>query len=573
MTCHEMKHVRSGSNQRIFTLVLAFLLIPLPSIADEPPLIVEEPAIDISDEPQKKFIELPDVSATETSTTTDIGLIQDVQFQGGTVFELDELADLVLPIIGQPASRDLLLSTLDSITRKYINAGYPLSYAQIPSGQQQQLKAGKVVIVLVEGYIARSEIDVEDRHIEKRLQRYIDKMLNEKPLSRSTFERYSALMKATPGYQFRIQVPRPKTASGATTIRVEQVSKKTFEPTIAFDKSQNESNQIFGSVTSQSLTSYGDMLTVSALLPDSTIERFYALHYQQNLGVDGWQLEGAVDHFKSTNDDQFFVSDIPINFEEDKQRERLRLGLSYPMTLSKHAEWWLGGRVHYLNENAVYQLSTNGSTGEIKKKLRYSAFEAYSRWQWQGRQSLTSWNIGLKQGIDVGNNKNELVDASGTRQGSESVHFNYFNTELLWRYRPSVRWQVQSRLHGFWSDDVLPSAEQVRYGGQRFARGYPEGQAQGDRGYAAEVEWRYLQPVNLGIVKRIEPYIVIDNARTELRSVSQRASLSSVTIGTQLTDDRTYAVSLEYSKPTGDLPINSNSRNPIYNIRIRWQFN
>lgn len=560
-----------SSNKSLLIVSLVFLLMvifPVVCIGDEPPLIVEQLGFDIGEEPEPE-VELPDISAEESFTET-ISVINDVRFQGGTVFELESLAELVLPLIGQAASRESLISVLDSITQKYVEAGYPLSYAMIPPGQQ--LASGRVVIVLVEGYLAASEIDVEETHIEKRLQRYLDRMMQEKPLTTATFERYSALIEATPGYQFRIRVPRPQSASGATTIRVEQASKQGLQSSLAFDKSKNEPRRLFGSLTSQSLTSYGDKLTVSALLPNSTIDRFYSINYEQNLSVSGWQLDVSANHFKSVNDDRFFVTDIPVDFEENKERERLQVGLSYPLTLGRQSSWWLGGRLHYLNERARFELSTNGANTEITKKLRYSALEAYSRWQFRSSQSFTSLQISAKQAMDLGNNKNQLDQAGVSRRGSESTHFTYLNTDFQWRYRLSQHWQLQTRGNAFWSDDILPSAEQARYGGMRFARGYPEGQAQGDRGYAAELEFRYLWPVNGTLIRRVEPYIVLDSARTELRSGGPRASLSSASLGIQLTDNQHYAVNFEYAKPTGDKPIDSDRRNSVYNIRIRWQF-
>jgi hemolysin activation/secretion protein len=213
-----------------------------------------------------------------------------------------------------------------------------------------------------------------------------------------------------------------------------------------------------------------------------------------------------------------------------------------------------------------------GETVDIEKELRYSALELHTQWQQRSSKRIIQLNAGVKQGLEIGSNRNQLTDANGTRSGTESVHFTAFNVDGAWRYLLHPRWKLQSRANIFWSDDILPSAEQVRYGDKRFGRGYPDGQAQGDRGYAAEIELRYLQLLGFELIKRMEPYLVIDAARTKLRANSNEQELSSAAIGVDITDSQYYSVGLEYAKAMGDPHFKTGDRDPIYNIRLRWQF-
>ncbi|AFJ01248.1 hemolysin activation/secretion protein [Methylophaga frappieri] len=538
--------------------------------ANEPPLIVDEP-FQKTPEISPSESELPSVPSESESVKTNAPaqVINDVNIIGGTVFDLETLSEWLQPIIGKTAQRDLLLQVVNKITTAYVQAGYPLSYAAIPPGQD--LTKGRLSLVLVEGYLARSEIDVEEDHIQKRIERYVTQLMAEKPLTRKTFERYTALIESTPGYQFRIKVPRPQSASGATTIRVEQTKKKRYKTGVALDTAGDEPNRLLGSLTLNSMTSHADQLTLSGLIPNDTIDRFYSVNYAQHLNSHGLKLNMMMSHFKTDNDDRFFVSDIPVDFVENKTRNQFNIGLSYPIELQKKYSWWVGGKLHHLDEEADYDLNVASTTSEINKDLTYSSLEAFSNMQFNSPKSVTLWQFSVRQGVDLGANENRLIQAGSSRRGVEDLHFTTLSTTVFWRYRFAPKWQLQSRLHGHWSDDSLPSAEQARYGSTRYARGYSEGQAQGDRGYAGEVELRYLHNLNTRFLKQVQPYIILDTAHTELRSGGARRSLSSATVGIELSDNDHYGINLEYSLPTGDRPIDSDDRSAIFNLRFRWQ--
>lgn len=553
----------------------AILFLPLfigqQAFAVEPPFIVEEaqPEAFVEDKPD---VELPQKEALSTAKHVDTVHIERVQFQGGSVFELEELAQLVEPLIGRDVTKVDIVKVLRAITAKYKDAGYALSFAFLP---KQSTADGMLTITLVEGYVARSEIVVEDPDVKKRIERLAAKLQNEKPLRQSTFERYVSLIESTPGYKFKIRVPKPKTLGGGTTIRVEEAKAEWITTSLGFDDSKEEELKLLASATLNGLTSFGDSLTVSTLLPNDTVDAYYALNYRQDIGADGLQLELSGNHFESQGDDRIFLSDIPVNYVENKDRDRLRAGLKYPLNLGKNSAWWVGSNLHYLDENSTFELSRAdgaGQTVEIEKSLRYSALELYSNWYKQTKRQVFRLSGSIKQGIDLGGQRNEIRDANTSRKGSETTHFNALRLDAAWRYLLSPRWRVQTKANLFWSDDILPSAEQIRYGGPRFGRGYPDGQAQGDKGVAGEVELRYLQPLPTAFIKRLEPYLVVDAAKTQLRSNDNEQELVSAAIGLDITDGHYYSLGLEYAKPLGDAHFESGDRSPIYNIRVRWQF-
>lgn len=548
------------------------LFIPLAAQGVEPPFIVDESEQQISEPKKQTDVTVPDEKSLSTAPEVKTIKVEEVQFRGGSVFSLDQLAKMVEPLLGRDVTKSEIVTVLRGITTRYKEAGYALSFALLPD---QNTSDGVLTIVLVEGYIARQEIVIEDEDVKARVAKLAARMQTEKPLTTATFERYLKLIEATPGYRFKVRVPKPKTYGGGTTIRVESVNSEWIEGTMGLDDSKEEELKLLPGVRLNSLTSHGDRLTARALLPNDSVEAYYALNYQQDLGTDGLRLTLAANHFESEGDDQIFVADIPLDYQENKQRDSLRAGIEYPLQLSRKSAWWLGSRLHYLDEDAVYQLRRIDGLGrpvEIEKTLRYSALEVYSNWTRQFSRQIVRLSGSIKQGLDIGNTKNSIIDANGSRQGSETTHFNFVRLDALWRYMLSSQWRVQSKLNLFWSDDVLPSAEQIRYGGPRYGRGYADGQAQGDKGLAAEIELRYLQPIAMDFIKRIEPYLVIDTARAKLRASDRDQELISAALGVDITDTDSYTLGLEYAKPLGDDHIETEDKSPVYNLRIRWQF-
>ncbi len=541
------------------------------AFAVEPPFIVDEsePEAFVEDKPD---VELPQKEALSTAKHVDTVHIERIQFQGGSVFELNDLAQMVEPLIGKDVSKSDIVKVLRVITARYKEAGYALSFAFLP---KQSTADGLLTIALIEGYVARSEIEISDEDVKRRIERLAAKLHNEKPLKQATFERYVSLIESTPGYKFKIRVPKPKTLGGGTTILVEEAKAEWITTSLGFDDSKEEELRLLASATLNGLTSYGDSLTVSTLLPNDTIDAYYAINYRQDIGADGLQLELSGNHFESQGDDRIFVADIPVNYQENKDRDRFKAGLKYPLYLQKNSAWWLGGNLHHLDENSIYELSRADGAGqavEIEKELRYSAFELYSNWYKQTKRQVFRLSGGIKQGMDLGGQRNHISDASGSRKGSETTHFNALRFDATWRYLISPRWRLESKANLFWSDDILPSAEQIRYGGPRFGRGYADGQAQGDEGMAAELELRYLQPLPMALIKRLEPYVVVDAAKTRLRSNDNEQELVSAAVGVDITDGTHYNLGLEYAKPLGDVHFESGDRSPIYNVRVRWKF-
>lgn len=537
-------------------------------MANELPLIVEDKAL--LQPAASTELEMPDQQALSQADTAERLYIKHIQFQGGTVFELTELASLVEPLIEQQVDRQTLASVLKSITRKYQQAGYPLAYAMVP---EQSMQAGQLTIVLVEGAIVRSELVVEDESVRQRIEALITRLYEEKPLHKATFERVVGLIEQIPGYSFSVHVPKPKTFNGATTIRVEQDDFQKYEWNFGWDTGSEDDTHLLAGLTINDLSRPEDSLRLSSLIPNDSVKHYYMLNYERALGNDGLKLDVSTSQFKTEGDDRIFASDVPLNYQENKTRSRISADIKYPLQLGQQSAWWIGSGLDYVDEEADYNLSHMDGSGAlaIEKDLRYSALSIFTNWHQATQRHHVNVQAKIKQGLDLIGHENRLNTGADTVRGSESTHFNLLRLDAGWRYRLSPRWRVQTKANLFWSDDILPSAEQIRYGGARYGRGYVDGQAQGDRGTAIELELRYQQPVSSRFISNVQPYLILDASRTELNANERVQALSSAALGVDISYREYYRLGFELARPLGDPHVESDDRSPVYSLRLRWQ--
>ncbi len=170
------------------------------------------------------------------------------------------------------------------------------------------------------------------------------------------------------------------------------------------------------------------------------------------------------------------------------------------------------------------------------------------------------------------------------RQGIEGgvAHSDVPNTDIAftrWRgngetaYLFDKKWRLSSSIEGDWSDNNLPEPERVSFGGLRFGRGYPDGDASGDYGYGGQVEMRYLHTRDSIWLNSIQPYVVLDTARTYFNAVPANRKLASYAAGVTIGDGKHYSLSLEGARPIGDVPSDSDKRGWRFNATFTYNFN
>jgi hemolysin activation/secretion protein len=543
----------------------------LPALIDNRQPTLSQPLQEVREQQLRSTtrVELPD-SADELDRDTRIP-VEHVNIVGGSVFDLESLAVDLVPMVGHEIRLGDLIDAVEAITERYQKADYPLSYAYLPANN---FVDGIVTVVVVEGHIVRNEILVANSAVASRVERLANRMHGERPLTRATFERYTALIDRIPGAQLAISAPVPRTPSGGTTLRVEERDTRRIQAGLSVEGGNEDDFLVLGNLSLQANTPYGEQLSFAALMPVDNDDEFYAVEYQHQLGSDGLRITFGANRFDSSNNEPLLLLGQELDVHESKVRDRFRVAADYPLQLRRTRLWEVGMAVDHHNERVDYDIRLDGELlGHTRQDLRYSALELNTTYRIGDAQRLLEIRGDLRQGIDLGANRNEIHAEEQLVASDESLHFTRAGAQARWAEQLTPNWRLSTRLAGFWSDDRLPMAERGNYGGSRFGRAYPDGQAEGDKGYAGEVELRYLHSLAGGAwLTHIEPYVLVDAARTEFNRHDIRNELISAVGGVELSNSTNYRLGVEYAHPMGDRDQETGRRSGRINARITWQF-
>ncbi|MGK2741371.1 ShlB/FhaC/HecB family hemolysin secretion/activation protein [Tepidicaulis sp. LMO-SS28] len=543
----------------------------LPSLIDErDPTRAEglREAIDVPGDKPGAEVTLPDTQqglSRETPVT-----VTHVRFVGGTVFPLEELSADFQPMIGEDVPLGEIADAVQRITARYQQAGYPLSYAYMPGND---LTDGTLVIVVVEGYIARTEIEVDNEAVAARIEALAEPLFAERPLTRASFERATLLMERIPGAKFAMRAPVPKTANGATTLRVEEREIDRFSTGGSLEGGDEDDYLLLVNGAMRGFTPFAEELSAAAILPTGD-DRYYAAEYAQDIGTDGLRLRLGVNRFEGESDDTILLLGQNIRVREDKIRTRFSAGLSYPLILARQERWMLETRLQHHDEDADYTYSLMGQPfAQATQQLRYTAADLSSAYQRVTMTRLYEIRGEVRQGFDPGNtNRNRITIGNTVTDAPERTEFTRLASQGRWVEQFLPRWRITARADGFWSPDRLPQPEQGNYGGRRFARAYPDGQGEGDYGYAGDIELRYIQPLGFTWLTSIEPYVLVDGAHTGFNDLDLEHNLASGVIGFDISNGKNYRLGLEYAYPFGDEDIETGDRDGRINVRVSWNF-
>lgn len=488
--------------------------------------------------------------------------IRKLQIEGGTVYPLAETAQVYAPLIGRETNLAQLIEATRGITRRYQEDGYLLSYAFLP---QQNFENGLVRVVLVEGYIKDYQQTGDIGSVSAYVDKLAQKLLAERPLTRKTFERYTTLMSRIPGLSVQAQVPPPGTTDGATHMQI-QASRKPFTTSMSLVQKSRGGTQALLSATSNSQTSMGEQLSVSGLFPPGEDkEHYYRVDYNQFINAEGTQLALAAERYRADPNSSVQL-DGGFELKPHQSIDRYSIGLSHPFIASPTESLTLGTRLYAVDQTTRYKLVGFPLSFDIESNLRALAFEG--DWRRADAQRLRIISAGLYQGIDG------LGAKARSDLGVAKPDLDFFRLRLSGVQSDKFFDNWQGVLSGalYWSDNTLPDSERVTFGGQNFGRGYPDDQGSGDKGWGVAYEVNYSFNRAGNWVKILQPYVVVDRAKSWFNDLPVKANdMSSAAVGLRFGDKKYYNIALEAAKPMSDIALDSFNRRPLYTLSFSYQ--
>ncbi|WP_207865691.1 ShlB/FhaC/HecB family hemolysin secretion/activation protein [Pseudomonas sp. 58(2021)] len=500
----------------------------------------------------------PGAAATEPLKMGTKIKLKTVQIEGGTLYPLNELAEVFKPLIGHEPSLADLIEATRTITRRYQSDGYLLSYAFLP---QQTFEGGVARVVLVEGYVRDVEVQGDIGRVKGLIDRLAAKIQAERPLTRKTFERYTTLMTRIPGVTLQAQVPPPGTTDGATTL-LAQASRKPFTSTLSTTEDNRNGTQALLGVSSNSQTSMGEQLTLSGLFPPGKDhEHYYRLDYSQFLDDEGTQLSLSASRYRADPGTNVLLNN-GLELKPHRENDRYSIGFSLPLIAASNELLTAGARLYAVNDKTRYNVIGYPLSVEERTDVRALAFE--SDWRKADARQLRILSGGVYQGLD----------SMGAHTNNSAIDLNFLRLRLSGVQSDKFFDNWQGVLSGalYWSDDTLPDSERAVFGGQNFGRGYPDDQASGDKGWGVAYEINYSFNRDGNWVRILQPYVVLDRSRSWFNQLPVQAnSLSSAAVGLRFGDAKYYNIALEAAKPMSDEALDTFNRRPRYSVSFSYQ--
>ncbi|WP_017735282.1 ShlB/FhaC/HecB family hemolysin secretion/activation protein [Pseudomonas sp. CBZ-4] len=489
--------------------------------------------------------------------------ISKLQIDGGTVYPLKELALAFEPLIGHETNIAQLIEATRSITKRYQTDGYLLSYAFLP---EQSFDGGLVHVVLVEGYVRDYQLQGDIGSVSSYVEKLADKLKAERPLTRKTFERYTTLMGAIPGVTLQAQVPPPRTTDGGTHMQI-TASRKPFTTSMSLNQASRGGLQALVSATSNSQTSMGEQLTVSALAPPGNDkEHYYRAAYSQFVNAEGTQLALSGEHYRAEPGTNVQL-DGGFQLKPHQAIDRFSIGVSHPVIASPTESLSLGTRIYGVDQKTRYQLVGFPNRFDLETNLRALAFEG--DWRKADTDQLRILSAGLYQGIN-GLGAKTRSDFEGTKPDLDFFRLRLSGVQSNKLFGSNFQGVLSAAF--YWSDDTLPDSERATFGGQNFARGYPDDQGSGDKGWGLAYEINYSYNRAGDWVRILQPYVVFDRAKTWFNVLPIRGNdLSSAAVGLRFGDSQYYNIALEAAKPLSDVALDSFDRRPRYTLSFSYQ--
>lgn len=489
---------------------------------------------------------------------TDRFVLTGVTITGATAFSGEELAPLYERYMATEVSRSDLINIADATTALYQEQGFTLSRAYIPT---QSIIAGVIELKIVEGYVEEVLIATEADNIN--VNRYTAKILSERPLSQSTFERNLLLMHDLAGLQVTdIALAETVEGSGAYTLGL-TISYDAWEGSLYSD---NRGTRAVGPIqlgiatTANSLLNSGEAFTASAYTTPTNPEelQFGQLRFHQPIGSDGFGLilEGA---YSRSN-----PSSATNNFGRNGTSAFGGLTIEYPLIRMRNETLWLRGSFDMRNSNdeTDFGVIFDDRLRVARLKVDYLRTD-----KWNGTNFVT---VGVAQGLDI-------LGASGaghrwaSRADGRVQFTKFFADYYRWQRLLGDELAIALRASGQKSSAPLLSSEEMGLGGARFGRAYEYSELTGDDAAAASVELQFTPTFNTSVVDNITFYGFYDIGAVWNRNApsdTRRMSLASAGGGIRFRLLEQLSTTVEAAKPLTRNTSRTGDRDPQFHFSL-----
>lgn len=538
--------------KRLLTIIIGVcaLLAPAVSLAQTAPLIIDRSRPDRTPpagEPQKAA---PTGSGrVEAAPATSVSFaLKTVKVQGSSLAET-ALAGAYASYIGKTVTSADLNAIADAVGAAYAKSDIALYTILLP---RQSFEGGQLRLVAVEGYVSDVLVSGDEDPSPTLTKAYAEKLTSEKPLRRSTLERYVALMRDVPGATVEVQFLQG-TKPGAVKMDLKRKFKR-LQTSLAINNRGSTllgRTQVEAGVTANGLLREGDQTRLTVLVP-TEIKRFQyvGLTHAEPLGASGASLNLSVGYLKTRPK--------IVGFDLKGSATTAGAQITYPAIRSNTKNLYLTGGLDGVN-------SDNALFGQLLSEERTRVARVAAAYSQQSAKQALSVSVTASQGVDG-------LGARLSTPAFGKADFTKLNGQANLT-RQKGQFVVRLAANGQYAGTRLPASEQYALGGSQFGRGFASAVISGDSGYAGslEVAWR---PKNAPkALTGSELYGFTDGGKVSGRNRGigpTEASISSAGAGVRAAVMSKTVIELEVGKPLS--APRGVSRDVAFSINLRTLF-
>ncbi len=392
-----------------------------------------------------------------------------------------EVAALFSSMTGKTVHVSDVLAAASKITDIYKAHGYTLSFGYVPT---QNFAGGLVHIVVVEGYVADVEIKGDPGNMERRIRAIAQHIVKDRPLRQKTFERYLQVLGMLSGVHIEANVPAPTTTDGATRL-ILSVKRTRFNATTGVDFDHPGVQGLTG-VTENGMTPLGEQLGFSTLLPSGPgDQRLYSLTYLQPLGSDGLALHTSGSHYQGNPDTD---NQLPAYLQQNLHQDQYAISASYPLLLDNHTNLTATGGAYATTLQETYTNTVNSA--RLTQNYGLRVLDAKLDYTKASDTSAQKINLEIAHGLDALGANASVVTQVGDRVevAPADPQFTRYDATFIQSNVWPHRFGTVFNITGQYSNNTLPTTEQISFGGPRYGLAYDPGETAGDSGWGASME-------------------------------------------------------------------------------------
>jgi hemolysin activation/secretion protein len=473
--------------------------------------------------------------------------------EGATVYSESVLLSDYQSRLGAEVTLSEIYQIASTLTAKYRNDGYILSRVVVPA---QVVDAGEVRLKAIEGYVAHVTFEGVDGDRRMLVQRYGERIRQNRPLAGKVLERYLLLMNDLPGALAQAVLKPSQKEPGASELNV-QFTQRMVQGGLSLDNRGGKSLgpwRMSGDIGFNSLLGLQESTRLRYVSSLSDELAFLSFAHDEQIGASGGKLSLSLSTVRSKPEEMSF---IPLNLETSSESGALTY--SHPLIRSRSENLSLRGS--FTAHNGKTEIFGIDDTRDRIRALRLGA--TYDRADTWGGVNLL--DVELSQGVD-GLGASENHDMMLSRPNGR-VDFTKATLYAARLQSLAPQWSLLAAVNAQYAWTDLLSSELYSFGGEQFGRGYDPSELVGDHGAAMKLELRYSDAFPGGFIS-CTGYGFYDIGIVYQRSpggFASSESAASAGLGLRMGMGRHVSFYVELAKPlTREMAVEGNRDTRVY---------